>query len=69
VALRFNTVINFTHSDFGWVSAVRRETVWFAPEVGRWVARESSGTFYIEDSMIDQPFNESRCRLELLDWV
>ncbi len=68
-ALRFTNLINFTHSDFGWVNGVRRETVWFAPEVGRWVARESSGTYYIDDSVIDQPFNENRYRLELLAWV
>ena len=33
------------------VNSVRQETVWFAPEVGRWVARESMGSYYIEDSL------------------
>ena len=68
VALRYTNLINFTHSDFSRTNAVRQETLWLAPEVGRWVARESRGTYYHADSVADQPYIESTCRWELLNW-
>lgn len=67
-ALRFTNLIKFTHSDFSRTDSVRKETIWFAPEVGRWVARESQGTYYIADSTIQQPYNENGFRWELLEW-
>lgn len=68
-ALRYINLINFTDSDFARTASVRRETVWFAPEVGRWVARESLGTYYLDDSVVDDQFNESSYRWELLAWT
>jgi hypothetical protein len=67
-ALRFTNFIKFKHSDFSRTNSVRREKIWFAPEVGRWVARESQGTYYVADSTIVQPYNESGYRWELLAW-
>jgi hypothetical protein len=67
-ALRFTNHIKFKHDDFSRTDSVRRETIWFAPEVGRWVARESHGTYYFADSRIKQPYNESGYRWELLGW-
>lgn len=67
-ALRFTNYIKFKHSDFSRTDSVRKETIWFAPEVGRWIARESQGTYYIADSTIVQPYNESGYRWELLEW-
>ena len=67
-ALRFTNFIKFKHSDFSRTDSVRHETVWFAPEVGRWVARESQGTYYVADSTIVQPYNENAYRWELLEW-
>jgi hypothetical protein len=68
LALRYTNLINFRHSDFTWTDAVRRETLWLAPEVGRWVARESRGTYYHDDSVADQPYSENSYRWELLHW-
>jgi len=68
-ALRFTNLINFRSTDFSRTAAQRQETVWFAPEVGRWVARESSGTYYIDDSSVDTPYNEPGFRWELLEWT
>jgi len=68
-ALRFTNLINYRDSDISRRDAIRRETVWFAPEVGRWVARESKGTYYLDDSVDDQPFNENSYRWELLAWA
>ena len=68
VALRYTNLVNFSHSDFSWTNAVRQETLWLAPEVGRWVVRESRGSYYIDDSVVDQPYSESSYRWELLNW-
>jgi hypothetical protein len=67
-ALRFTNLINFRHGDTSRTDSVRQETVWFAPEVGRWVARESTGSYYADDSAGDQPYNENGFRWELLEW-
>jgi hypothetical protein len=66
--LRFTNLIKYQNGDVTRSNSVRQETVWFAPEVGRWVARESKGSYYVEDSMIVQPFNENAFRWELLEW-
>ena len=68
-ALRYVNLINFRDSDPNRADSVRRETVWFAPEVGRWVARESTGSFYVDDSVVDQPYNENSYRWELQSWT
>jgi hypothetical protein len=68
-ALRFTNLINFRSTDFSRTDSQRQETVWFAPEVGRWVARESTGSYYIDDSSVDTPYNESGYRWELLEWA
>ena len=67
-ALRYTNLIQFRSGDSSRTDSVRRETLWFAPEVGRWVARESTGSYYLGDSLVDQPFNESGFRWELLEW-
>jgi len=68
-ALRFTNMINFRSTDFSRSANQRQETVWFAPEVGRWVVRESTGSYYIEDSAVDTPYSESAYRWELLVWT
>ena len=68
-ALRFSNMINFGSADYSRAACQRRETVWIAPEVGRWIARESSGTYYIDDSAADTPYDESAYRWELLEWI
>jgi len=67
-ALRYTNMIQFRSGDFSRTDSVRQETLWFAPEVGRWVARESTGSYYLDDSVVDQPYNESGFRWELLEW-
>ena len=67
--LRFVNAIRFVNSDFGRTGSARQETVWFAPEVGRWVVRESKGTYYLDDSVDDTQAVESSFRWELLSWA
>ena len=68
-ALRFSNLINFTSDDFARTGSTRRETLWFAPQVGRWVARESRGTYYLTESVADQPYYENNFRWELLEFT
>jgi hypothetical protein len=68
-ALRFTNMINFKSADFSRENSQRKETLWFAPEVGRWVARESIGSYYIEDSSVDTPYDEPGFRWELTEWT
>lgn len=65
--LRYANVINFRYTNVSErVAAQRLETIWLAPEIGRWVARESFGTFYQD---VGERFHESSYRWELLDWT
>ena len=67
--LRFSNSVNFKSADFSRENSQRKETLWFAPEVGRWVARESIGSYYIEDSSVDTPYDEPGFRWELTEWT
>jgi hypothetical protein len=66
--LRFVNSIHFVYSDPGRTDSVRQETVWFAPEVGRWAARESKGTYFLDESVDDTQAVESSFRWELLSY-
>ncbi len=66
-ALRFSNLINFRYPNIsGRNAAQRKENIWFAPEIGRWVVRESSGTFRQD---VAEEFYESSYRCELLSWT
>jgi hypothetical protein len=67
IALRYYNLINFRFSIFAERTAAhRREHLWFAPEIGRWVKRESTGTFR---EQVGTDVNESSYRWELLSWT
>jgi hypothetical protein len=64
-ALRFFNIINFRYRNVAERTAAQRlETVWFAPEIGRWVARESRGSFR---ESLGTPVYENTYRWELLE--
>jgi hypothetical protein len=66
-ALLYTNLINFRYTNVsGRVAGQRKERIWIAPEVGRWVVRESSGTFYQDAA---EPFDEDSYRWELLSWT
>ena len=66
LALHYYNLINFRYTNISErVAAQRLEAIWFAPEIGRWVARESTGTFYQD---VGERFHETSYRWELLDW-
>jgi hypothetical protein len=66
-ALRYYNIIDFRYKNSDErTAALRQESIWFAPEIGRWVMRESRGT-YREDVGYD--VKESSYRWELLSWT
>ena len=65
-ALRYTNLINFRSTDFSRSDSQRKEALWFVPEIGRWAARESSGTYFRLDSVADQQNYEGSYRWELL---
>jgi hypothetical protein len=67
-ALKYINSIEFGCGDFARKDCKRREALWFAPEVGRWVARESSGSYYANNSASDRSVPEGGFRWELLEW-
>lgn len=48
LTLRYQTLINYDSEDANKVNCIRKETIWFAPSIGRWVAREASGSYMIQ---------------------
>jgi hypothetical protein len=68
ITLRFQNLINFESTDDNKVSCIRRETIWFAPQIGRWVARESSGSYQIQ-GQIGAVLLENSTKTVLLSWA
>ena len=48
LTLRYQNLINYVNDDDNKVDCIRKETIWFAPSIGRWVAREASGSYQIQ---------------------
>jgi hypothetical protein len=68
-ALKYTNLINFNSADATRTSSIRQETLWLAPEVGRWIARVSTGSFFQDDSATDEPYQETGYRWELVKWT
>lgn len=68
LALRIEHLIRLQHRDFNRVETVRRDTLWLAPETGRWVAREITGEFLRPGGTRVSVEREDWFRWELVDW-
>lgn len=66
--IRIEKRIRQTHADSGKLFLQRRETLWFAPEMGRWVARETDGLFKRPGKHLDEG-REDHFRWVLTAWV
>ncbi len=65
-ALRIEHFIRLQHSELRRLETTRRDILWLAPEIGRWVAREISGEFR---TSTPRGFGlEDKLRWELVDW-
>jgi hypothetical protein len=66
-ALRYYNIIDFRFTNASErTAALRQENIWFAPGIGRWVMRESRGTFR---EAVGYDVKESSYRWELLSWT
>ncbi len=64
-----NTADYFQSDDWFRMASNRREQVWFAPEVGRWVVRESFGEYlWLGMAGWAQSIKEDYLRWELISW-
>ena len=62
-----NTADYFESDDFMRYVNNRRDRVWFAPQIGRWVARESSGSYQIQ-GQIGAVINEGSYQWQLVSY-
>jgi hypothetical protein len=67
IALRFDTLINYESDDPNKIDCMRKETIWFAPEIGRWVAREASGSYQLQAQM-GPPIREGSYQWQLTSY-
>jgi len=67
-ALRVERFINFQHSDTWREHPFRVDTLWYAPEVGRWVQREWTGRYRWPGGRRPVEADEDRVRWRLLEW-
>jgi hypothetical protein len=47
--IRFDNFIHFLSNDFSRLESDRMESIWFAPQIGRWVLRRSRGIYFVPD--------------------
>jgi hypothetical protein len=67
IALRYQSLINYESEDANKVDCVHKETAWFAPQIGRWVAREISGSYRIQ-GQINNENMEDRFQWQLTSY-
>lgn len=68
-ALRIEKYIRQQHHDFSRFETIRHDTLWLAPEIGRWVAREVSGEYLVADQPGGYRGLEAHHRWELVGWT
>jgi hypothetical protein len=68
-ALRIEHFIRLEHHDFSRIETTRRDTLWLAPEIGRWVARETTGEYLLPSDPGAFRGDEPHHRWELASWT
>lgn len=68
LALRIERIIQFRHIDIFREDSTRHDTLWYAPEVNRWVQREWTGSYVIPGADFRPLYREDWVRWELLDY-
>ena len=64
LTLRYQNLINYESEDDNKTDCVHRETIWFSPDIGRWVAREVSGSYRIQ-GQVDVALSEDSFQWQL----
>ena len=65
--LRLEKIIRLNHQDSSRTNYLRTDTLWLAPAIGRWVARETNGEYWVS-SRRPHLFREDHLRWELDNW-
>ena len=68
LALRIERIIQFRHIEIIREDSTREDTLWYAPEVNRWVQREWTGRYVIPGGKFRPIYREDWVRWELLDY-
>ena len=69
LTLRVEHFIRLQHEDPRRLDTTRRDTLWLAPQIGRWVAREVSGEYLLARDKGYDRSEEDRFRWELQAWA
>ena len=69
LALRIEKFIRLQHRDVSRTETLRRDTLWLAPEIGRWVAREITGEYRVSTGRGLSRLREDWHRWELVSWA
>jgi hypothetical protein len=69
-SLRIERLIRLDHQDHTRARTERQDTLWLSPEVGRWVARDTSGEYVVQGGgrMMANDAREDHFRWELTAW-
>jgi len=68
-AMKIEKLIRFQHNDSSRLDSTRMDRYWFSPDVGRWVVRETSGTYFIMAGSRRNDMKEDFFRYELQSWT
>lgn len=69
LTLRIEHLIRIEHHESHRIETTRRDTLWLAPEIGRWVAREISGRYIVNGGDGAYQGLEAHDRWELVSWT
>lgn len=69
LALRIEKLTRLQHRDITRTETIRRDTLWLAPEIGRWVARETTGDYRLSTGRGFSWQREDWHRWELVSWA
>jgi hypothetical protein len=67
--VRIEKLVRLNHRDITRLDTIRRDTLWLAPEIGRWVARETNGEFRIAGRRGGWTGREDHFRWQLESWT
>jgi hypothetical protein len=68
-AMKIEKLIRFQHNDSTRLDSTRTDRYWYSPEIGRWVVRETSGTYFIMAGSRRNDMKEDFLRYELQSWT
>ncbi len=66
--MHFEKLIRLSQYDSFRMDTVRRDSIWIAPEVGRWVVRETNGEFRVPSGKGSSIRREDNFRWQLESW-